>query len=181
MFKKSLIILALIAVAGSAVAEPSKEKGFYLVGAVGESIYDEGGSFGDFGDDEDQMMHIAMGYKILKYLSVEARYTDFGTFEVFFDKFDVTATSVHVLGIVPFGQSGWEFFGGLGLGSVELDFDFDNFLDSTETTYSAGLGFRWYPTPKVAIGIQTDAYVWDDNDDYGSSVGGTQLSFQVIF
>ena len=181
MFIRFLMVIFLLNGFGAASAEPSKEKGFYMVGAAGQSIYDEGGSFGSFGDDEDNSLHIAAGYKFFKYLSVEARYTDFGTFSVFLDELEVSTTSIHALGIVPFGQSGWEFFGQIGLGSVDLDYDFDNFLDDSQSTVSAGIGFRWYPTPMVAIGIQTDAYVWDENNDWESSVGGTQLSLQVIF
>ncbi len=58
MFKKTLIVLTLLAAVGSAVAEPSKEKGFYLVGAGGKSIIDEGGSFGNFGDDSDRSVQV---------------------------------------------------------------------------------------------------------------------------
>lgn len=181
MLRSILITLALLAASTAAMADSSKDKGFYVMGAFGRSIYDEGGSFGNFGDDEDQMMHIGVGYKFFRYLSVEARYTDFGSFNVFFDGVDVSATSLHVLGIAPFGQSGWEFFGGLGAGSVDLNYDFDTFLNGSESTVSGGFGFRWYPTPKVALGIQTDAFIWDDNNDWESSVGGTQLSIQVIF
>jgi len=181
MFAKILTAIVLIAAAATATAEPSQERGFYLVGAGGQSIYDDGGSFGNFGDDEDRSIQLAAGYKILKYLSVEARYVDFGTFDVFLDEINVSTTSIHAVGIVPFRQSGWEFFGQLGLGSVRLDYDSDNFLDGSESTVSAGFGFRWYPTPQVAIGIQTDAYVWDQNNDWETSVGGTQLSVQVIF
>ena len=176
-----MILVALIAAAGTALAEPSKPKGFYVAGAAGESIYDEGGSFGNFGDDEDSSFHIAVGYKFLRFLAIEARYADFGTFDVFFDELDVSATSIHVVGIAPFGQSGWEFFGQLGLGSVDVDYDFDNFLDGSQSAMAGGIGFRWYPTPKVALGIQTDVYVWDDNNDWESSVGATQFSLQVIF
>jgi len=179
MLKKTVIVLALIAAAGMAVAEPSKPKGFYLVGAAGESIYDEGGSFGNFGDDEDRSVQFAAGYKILRFLSIEARYTDMGSFSVPFQDFDVSTRSIHVVGIAPFGQSGWEFFGNLGYGKVNLDFP--GGLDVDESTMAAGIGFRWYPTPKIAIGIQTDAYVWDENNDWESGVGTTQLSLQVIF
>jgi len=179
MLKKTVIVLALIAAAGMAVAEPSKPKGFYLVGAAGESIYDEGGSFGNFGDDEDRSVQFAAGYKILRFLSIEARYADMGSFSVPFQDFDVSTRSIHVVGIAPFGQSGWEFFGNLGYGKVNLDFS--GGLDVDESTMAGGIGFRWYPTPKIAIGIQTDAYVWDENNDWESGVGTTQLSLQVIF
>ena len=180
MFKKAVVVLALIVATGTAAAGPPQEKGFYVVGAAGESIYDSDW-FGNFGDDDDNSFHIAVGYKILRYLAIEARYADFGTFEVFLDEFDVSATSIHVVGIAPFGQSGWEFFGQLGLGSVDVDYDFDNFLDGSESAMAGGIGFRWYPTPKVALGIQTDVYVWDYNNGWGSSVGATQLSLEFIF
>jgi len=181
MYRSILVAIAMTAAASSAMAEPSQERGFYLVGAGGRSVFDEGGLFDNFADDEDNSLHLAAGYKIFRYLSVEARYVDFGTFNVFLDEVDVSTASIHAVGIVPFGQSGWEFFGQLGLGSVRLNYDFDDFLDGSESTVSGGIGFRWHPAPQVAIGIQTDAYVWDKNNEWGSSVGATQLSVQVIF
>jgi hypothetical protein len=181
MFRKMLIVLTFLAAAGSAAAEPSKERGFYLVGAAGRSIVDEGGSFGNFGDDSDRSLHFAAGYKIFRFLSVEARYVDFGKFDVI-DKLDLSATTIHAVGIVPFGQTGWEFFGQLGVGSIDVEYDFPSPRNGSESTVSGGIGFRWHPTPRFAIGIQTDAYVWDSgDDDWDSSVGGTQLSLQVIF
>ena len=181
MIRSIFVIIVLLACSLTAAADPSQEKGFYVTGAYGRSIYDEGGSFGNFGDDEDNMMHLGVGYKFFRYLAVEARYSDFGNFEVFFDDLELSATSLHVMGIAPFGQSGWEFFGGLGIGSMDINYDFDTFLNGSETTVSGGIGFRWYPTPTVAVGIQTEAYVWDDSNDWETSVGGTMLSVQVIF
>jgi hypothetical protein len=174
-----MLVLVLIAAAGTAVAEPAKGKGFYLVGAAGRSIFDEGSSFFNFGDDEDRSLKFAAGYKFIRFLSVEARYADMGSFSVGFQDFDVSTRSIHVVGIAPFGQSGWEFFGNLGIGKVNLDILGD--FNADESTVAGGFGFRWYPTPKFAIGIQTDAYVWDENNDWSSSVGATQLSLQVIF
>lgn len=179
MLKSVIASAALLTLFSSAVAEPSKEKGFYLVGAGGQSVYDEGGSFLNFGDDEDSSLQFAAGYKFLKHFAVEARYADFGTFEVVFQDIEVKARSIHAVGIVPFGQSGWEFFGHIGLGTVERrQPGFGNFDDSA---MAGGIGFRWYPVPNVAIGIQTDVYAWDDNNDWESSVGANQFSFQVLF
>ena len=179
MFKNAAIVVALIAVAGTAVAEPSPEKGFYLVGAAGQSVYDEGGYFGNFGDDTDNSRQFAIGYKFLKHFAVEARYADFGSFSLGFQDFDVDAQSIHAVGIVPFGGSGWEFFGHVGLGTVKRDID--GFANLDDSAMAGGIGFRWYPMPRFAIGIQTDVYVWDDNNDWESSVGANQLSLQVIF
>jgi hypothetical protein len=179
MLKSILASIVLLAVFGTAIAEPSKEKGFYLVAAGGQSVYDEGGSFGNFGDDTDNSRHFAAGYKFLRYFAVEARFADFGTFETGFQDFDVDARSIHAVGIVPFGQSGWEFFGQLGFGTVSRDFPaLESFDDSA---MAGGIGFRWYPMPQLAIAVQTDVYVWDDNNDWESSVGSNQFSIQFIF
>lgn len=179
MFRSIVAILIFTMSCGAALGAPSKETGLYLVGAAGQSVYDEGGSFVNFGDDEDNSRQFAIGYKFLKYFAVEARYVDFGTFEVGFQDFDVDAQSIHAVGIVPFGGSGWEFFGHIGLGSV--DRKFTGFPSADDSAMAGGIGFRWYPTPRVAIGVQTDVYVWDDNNDWESSVGANQFSLQVIF
>ena len=179
MYRNVLILLVLICAAGTAAAGPSKEKGFYLVGAAGQSVYDEGGAFGNFGDDTDNALQFAVGYKFLRYFAVEARYADFGSFSVGFQDFDVDATSIHAVGIVPFGQSGWEFFGNIGLGTVKRN-NVGN-INFDDSSMAGGIGFRWYPTPNVAIGVQTDVHVWDDDNDWESSVGANQFSVQVIF
>jgi hypothetical protein len=57
----------------------------------------------------------------LPYFALEGRYVDLGTFTVNTLDIDVTATSIHAVGIVPFGESGWELFGQLGLGVVNFD------------------------------------------------------------
>ena len=179
MLRSIITTVALLTVFGTAIAEPSKEKGFYLVAAAGQSVYDEGGSFGNFGDDTDTSRHIAAGYKFLRYFAVEARFADFGTFDAGFRLFDVDARSIHAVGIVPFGQSGWEFFGQLGLGTVSRDISGEAGID--DSAMAGGIGFRWYPMPRLAIAVQTDVYVWDDNNDWESSVGSNQFSVQFIF
>lgn len=180
MFIRVLILVFLLLGFGVASAEPSKPRGFYVVGAAGVSIYDEEEeSFGTFDDDEDRSLQLAVGYKILRFLAVEARYTDFGSFSGLFRDLDVSTRTIHVIGIAPFGQSGWEFFGNLGIGKVNVDVS--GALDIDEGTLAGGIGFRWYPTPKVAIGIQTDVYVWTEDPDWAAAVGTTQLSLQVIF
>ena len=179
MFKSIFSTAALLMVFGTAVAEPSKEKGFYLVGAGGQSVYDESGTIGNFGDDTDNSRHFAAGYKFLRHFAIEARYADFGSFNTGFVNFDVDALSIHAVGIVPFGQSGWEFFGQLGLGTVNRDFPGIGNID--DSAMAGGIGFRWYPMPRFAIAVQTDVYVWDDNNDWESAVGSNQFSFQFIF
>ena len=179
MLKLVIATAVLLLASGTAAADPSKEEGFYLAAAGGQSIYDESGTIGNFGDDTDTSRHFAAGYKFLKYFAVEARFADFGTFEVDFFDFDVDARSIHAVGIVPFGPSGWEFFGQIGLGTVNRDFPGAG--DTDDSAMSGGIGFRWYPMPQLAIAVQTDVYVWDDNNDWESSVGANQFSIQYIF
>ena len=103
MMKKAILGFALLSLCGFAAAGEPKSKGFYLGGAAGLSIFDDGGaSGGSIIDDEDTSIQFHAGYKILKYLAVEATYSDFGTFEDFFGTFELTALSVQAVGIIPF-------------------------------------------------------------------------------
>ena len=95
---------------------------------------------------------------------------------------DVTATSIHAVGIVPFGESGWELFGQLGLGVV--NFDLTGLSDEDEEVFAGGIGVRFSPTSNFSLAIQTDVYVWEDNSlgpVYDLAVGGTQSTIQYIF
>ena len=179
MFRNTIIIGFLLAVCAAASAAEPKARGFYIGGAGGISIYDEDGAFGNFGDDEDNMYQVHAGYKILKYLAIEARYVDFGSFSVGFDDFDISAKSIHVVGIIPFGTSGWELFGQLGVGDVNIDVR--GFSDFDESATAGGIGVRYHATQNFSIGVQTDVYVWEVASTFNLSVGGTQLSVQFNF
>ena len=179
MFRNTIIIGFLLTVCATANAAEPKKSGFYIGAAGGQSIYDEDGAFGSFGDDEDNVFQVHAGYKILKYLAVEARYVDMGSFSIGFDAIDISATSIHVVGIIPFGTSGWELFGQLGVGDVNIDVR--GFGDFDESATAGGIGVRYNATQNFSIGIQTDVYVWEEASTYNMSVGGTQLSVQFIF
>lgn len=173
------IVLAVSATAGA--AEPTA-RGLYAGGSIGTSIFEDDGSF--FGldfDDSDTAFQGHLGYKFLRFFAIEGRYTNYGTFSVESLEFDATAVSLHAVGIIPFGRSGWEMFGQLGLGSVNLEFEG---LDDDQTTVAGGLGVRYHPTQFMSIGVQTDAHVWED-DSFGFSVtpgvGATQLTVQFAF
>jgi len=179
MFRNTIIVGFLLIICAAANAAEPKERGFYIGAAVGQSIYDEDGAFGSFGDDEDNMYQVHAGYKILKYLAVEARYVDMGSFSVGFDDIDISVTSIHVVGIIPFGTSGWELFGQLGFGDVNIDVF--GLGDIEESAAAAGLGVRYHATQNFSIGVQTDVYVWEEASTFDLSVGGTQLSVQFNF
>ena len=183
MVRKVMLACVLLVICNNATAESSKHKGAYLGAGFGISTFDDDGAFSGFNfDDEDNSIQIYAGYKFMQYLAVEARYNDFGTFSLNTVGFDVSALSAHAVGIKPFGESGWELFGQLGLGVVT--FDISGFGDEDETAVAAGIGVRFSPSPKFSLAIQTDVYVWEDTSlgpVFDLAVGGTQLSIQYIF
>ena len=87
--------------------------------------------------------------------------------------------------LIPFGDSGWELFGQLGLGTLSVKASGPGgFADIDEDVFSGGVGLRFSPTENFSLAVQTDVYVWEDDSTgfvYDMSVGGTQLSAQFIF
>jgi hypothetical protein len=111
MIKKMMMTCMLLVVCGAVNAAEPKVRGPYIGGAYGISTFDDDGGFTSLGltlDDEDTSLQLYGGYKFLKHLAVEVRYVDLGTFDLAPIDLDVTAISVHAVGIVPFGESGWE-------------------------------------------------------------------------
>lgn len=164
-------VTASFAVVGQASAAEPPAHGFYVGAMGGVSQFDDDGMFGGMNyDDSDTGYGAYGGYKFLKYLAVEARIADVG--------FNATALSGHVEGIIPFGQSGWELFGQIGIASLDTDFW------GTKSAGSAGIGVRFYPTPNLGLAVQTDAYVFEVND-YGRSrnpsYGTTQFAIHYLF
>jgi hypothetical protein len=162
----AVAIAAITASAGALAAEP-EARGFYVGAMGGATGFDDDGACGGCRyDDSDSGYGVYAGYKILKYLAIEARYQDVG--------FDTEEYSGHVIGIVPFAQSGWEIFGQLGAGTL----DFGRF--GNETSYSGGLGVRFYPMPHLGLSLQTDVYMWEEGDD-APNFGATQVAVHWLF
>jgi hypothetical protein len=181
--KKILIVLVVLAVSGVAFAEPTKERGAYIGGGLAGTVFDDDGLFAGFGfDDTDSGFGVFGGYKFFPYLAVEGRYSDFGSFSAEgFLPLEITAASVHVVGIIPFGSSGWELFGQLGLGSASWD---DGFDSDDEGVGSAGLGVRFGWGSNFSVAAQLDAYAYEECDFgpcYDLGVSSTMISFQYIF
>lgn len=183
MFRNFLFTCVFFSCCSIAVADQSKSRGVFIGGGLGISTFDDGGAFAGFSfDDEDSSFQIQGGYKFLPYFALEGRYVDLGTFTVDTLNIDLTAASIHAVGIVPFGESGWELFGQLGLGVV--NFDLTGLGDEDEEVFAGGIGVRFSPTSNFSLAIQTDVYVWEDNSlgpVYDLAVGGTQLTIQYIF
>jgi len=200
MSKYFLLGLIMLGLSTASIAAEPNARGFYIGGAVGAAEFDDDGLVNylnnELGssvslDDSDTSYMLYGGYKILKYLAVEGRLSNLGSYKLteagFPDSIDldVTAFSAHVVGIIPFGASGWELFGQLGLGRLNFDAGSD---DTDETAGSAGLGVRWYPITNLGLSLQVDAYAWEDDDleDIGGpafdlAVGTTQFAVHWLF
>ena len=180
MKKQLLLAVVLLGAFGIANADAPKAKGFYVGGSAGNVVIDDDNALAGFlVDDSDTVLTVFAGYKFFQYLSLEARYSNLGSYDVAIDELDVKAVSVNVVGMIPFGTSGWELFGQVGLAQMDV-----NVAASNETATTAGIGVRWHINQSIAIGAEIDAYVWSD-DDLGSQfdlgVATQQLTFQINF
>jgi len=183
MLKKSLLVAALLVAFGAAQAAEPKSHGAYIGGGIGTSLFDDGDAFAGFArDDSDSATMLFAGVKVFKYLAIEGRYSDFGTFSIDGAAFDVSALSAHLVGTVPFGDSGWELYGQLGLGTLEFDAGFG--IDDDQSAAAGGIGLRFSPSPNISLGIQADALVWEDDllgPSYDLGIIGTSLTARIIF
>jgi hypothetical protein len=186
MLRRALCLIGAGLMATSASAAPPPASGFFIGAMAGESelnlglraSLNDGGLRFYFLDDRDRSFVVFSGYKFTENLAVELRYGELGSFRldgpfVSEPDFDVTVFSGHLVGLVPFGQSGWEFSGQVGVGQLDIDCR----GCSNETAWSWGFGLRFYPLPRFGIGLQWDSYDWDTSED----VHSTQLALQYLF
>ena len=182
MKKQLMLAIVLLGAFGIANADAPKAKGFYVGGSAGSVVIDDDGALtGLLVDDSDTVLTVFAGYKFFQYLSLEARYSNLGTYTVAIEELDVKAASINVVGMIPFGTSGWELFGQVGVAQMSLELSAS---DSDDNATTAGIGIRWHINQSIAIGAQVDAYVWSD-DDVGSQfdlgVATQKLTFQINF
>jgi hypothetical protein len=188
----------------SACAEPLQESGGYIGAAYGATQYtDDGALEDDFDlfdlDDGGQAWQLYGGYRFFKYFAVEGRYTDFGDY-TYKDNFGFGAEieakystlTAHAIGIYPFGQSGFDIFGQLGLGAVFYEAEFsapgeqDESFDDSAATFSMGAGVRYTPPrlQQLTVQLAYDVYGFEAEDDfetYDQSVSMAKLGVQYNF
>lgn len=165
---------------GVADAAAPAEKGAYIGAGFGSTTLQDDGLFAGLTfDDSDSGFLIFGGYKFFKYLALEARYADFGTFTIEGSGIDGSVVSVNVVGIIPFGTSGWELFGQLGLGTLDISVPGDS---TSESVGSAGLGIRYSFSESFSLGLQTDAYAYEESD-FGTTydIGVLQTAATIRF
>ena len=180
---RQIILTTLLVLSwGVADAAAPAEKGAYIGAGFGSTTLEDDGLFSGLTfDDSDSGFEIFGGYKFFKHLAVEARYADFGTFTVEGLGIDATVVSVHAVGIIPFADSGWELFGQLGTGTV--DFSLPGEFSESENAGSAGMGIRYSFTENLSMGLQLDAYAYEEEGDWGETydIGVVQTAITIRF
>ncbi len=184
MKKQLLLAIVLLGAFGIVNADAPKAKGLYLGASAGNVELDDDGASAGALEDSDTIVSAFIGYKFFQYMSLEARYSNFGTYSDSVDTVDVTGISVNVVGMFPLGASGWEVYGQVGLAQMGVDINVQGVEDLEDNATTAGIGVRWHITRNIAIGAVVDGYVWT-NDVIGSqfdlSVVTQQLTFQINF
>jgi hypothetical protein len=156
-------------------------------------------------NDRGRAWQIYAGYRIMKYFAVEGRYTDFGEYRVDLSgqllgapisgesKASYVALSGHALGLFPFGGSGVDIYGQLGLGMVaysnKLRTNIARIeLDDSSYLWSAGAGVRYTPTgfQYLTVLLGYDWYGFEVGttpfgDDQDQSIGMGKLGIQYNF
>jgi hypothetical protein len=178
-FKIAIVLLFL---SGSLLAGEVNESGGYIGLIAGASTLEDDGLFNNTNfDDGDTSVGIYGGYKFLKYFALEGRLLNLGSYQIESFELELAAFTINAVGIIPFGNSGWELFGQLGFGTVNIDAGFD---DEDESIGSAGLGVKFTPIKQMSIAFQIDAYAYEEDSfsqTYDVGVVTTQLAIQYNF
>jgi len=165
----------LIFVSGNALAEESKELGVYIAGAGGWTKWDDDNTITNDWccmDDEDYNWQVSAGYKFNRYFAMDARYNWLGEYRIgepngnTVEKVDLAAWSVNGVGIWPISTNGWELFGQLGLG--QMDVSTKNLGHDKDSMWTLGVGVRYSLNRHLSLSTQLDGYSFDTYK-YGSS------------
>ena len=139
----------------------------YVGGTIGNAMLDDGdqfddNGFGDIGRDglslDDRSMALGAygGYQFSRYFAVEGAIKGLGRYTTDVSAQYYGAFTGSALGILPVAQSGFEFFGQLGLGWIgmwgpDYDSEIENKVEDKIARFSfgpaflAGVGIRYTP------------------------------------
>jgi hypothetical protein len=175
---------------GLALAGEGYKRGTYLGGALGTTqLNDDGALYGLSYDNQDSGAELWGGYRFLSWFAVEGKYAYLGQYTIS-NGFGSTnakayALTVNAVFILPFGQSDWDMYGQLGLGSLAYNFNSSSGTnDGSQTTGTAGFGVRWTPISTMTLSLGIDAYAWQEDgyyQSYNPSIAITKLGVQYNF
>ena len=177
MRKYALLAVVLVAVAMPAAAV---DRGFYLGAGVGVPSYEVGDFNEDYEDlrfEEDSWgLKLFGGYRIFKYLGVEAGYTDYGSISkretsiTLVDQkleVDIDAWDLSVVGMVPLGDKVL-LYAKAGAASWNADVTLtlddereEDPRDGTDLTFGMGLDFFF---KRLGIRVALDWLNMEDTD-----------------
>jgi OmpA-OmpF porin, OOP family len=185
LISRTFCVLALLSVAAGAAQADGPVRGAYVGASVGSSLLQDDGLFNgyyDF-DDTDQSYNVFAGYRFFRYFSVELRYSNLGSYGLGADDIDISAVSAHAVGIIPFGNSGWEAFGQAGFANLKEEAG--GVYDENQFAGVGGIGIRWNISRNVAVAAEIAAFAWQNDDIdsyvYDLGVGTQQISIQIGF
>ena len=192
MRKQLFSVVAISLLSGSAFAEAPKEGWFVGVGAGAAKVNENAFRGSTYVvqsdvvsiDNKDASLQVWGGYRLADWVSMEARYSTLGEYVTNVDdiagqdqdKTKAEALSVHMKLIWPFGDSGFDVYGQLGLGIAKWDSDFTVIdfegppanngqtrfsASGTEPAVSYGVGVRWTIIPQLTMQLAVDAYRFD--------------------
>ena len=152
----------------------------YVGGAIGNAILDDGGQFDDAGrgnfdlDDSAMALGAYGGYQFNRYLAVEGALKWLGRYESEVSKQRYGALTGSVLGILPIGESGFEFYGQAGIGWVAMwgpdyDSEIEDEIDdkiaavSFGPAFLLGAGARYTPpsVPRLTLRAGYEQYFYN--------------------
>lgn len=190
MKTKTGLLMVLLLGSGLAIADEVDKRGAYVGGALGTTEFDDDGLlYGLTYDKQDSGAELWGGYRFFRWFAVEGKYAYLGQYTISNGiesaNAKAYALTVNAVFILPFGQSNWDMYGQLGYGSLgyHVNASFGNY-DSSQGAATAGLGFRWTPTPQMTLSLGVDAYAWQEDgyyQSYNPSISITKLGVQYNF
>ena len=187
-------MLAMVAVlVVVAVPADCADRGFYIGAGLGAPSFEVNEYYEDFSylffEDDTPGFRFFGGYRILKYLGVEATYIDFGTIKKHETtayrhdnelKVGIDSWDASVVGMVPLGEK-ISLFGKAGFASWNADVRVqdgdevqDLSRDGTDFTFGAGLDFVF---KHMGLRIELDWLTMSDTDGAFMASGNLTYNF----
>ena len=152
----------------------------YVGGTIGNAMLDDDGQFDDTGrgnldlDDSAMALGAYGGYQFNRYFAVEGALKWLGRYESEVSKQRYGALTGSALGILPIGDSGFEFYGQAGIGWVAMwgpdyDSEIEDEIDdkiaavSFGPAFLVGLGARYTPpsVPRLTLRAGYEHYYYN--------------------
>jgi len=193
MKNPAIALLALVVLAAAPAAHAQDGTAYYGL-SIGEFDYDEtifGASFAD----SASTWHLQVGYQFMEHLAVEGAYGESDTIratrlfpgllpgqqdEVSYETGLDRILTIRLLGVLPFGNSGFSVMGGLGYADIKQEGELrangvlfaSGDLSANNPTYFAG---AQYDFERVAVRLGYEKY------DFDGDVDATEASITFFY